>query len=105
MIFLSEAFTRPKMMKVLAKVGFTQSYTYFTWRDEKQELIAYFTEITQPPVASSLLWGARAEFEPLMDMISAAKISARPITGRRTLSTSISIEAGLAAPSPEIAGW
>jgi len=50
-IFLAEAFTRPKMMKVLAKAGFTQSYTYFTWRNEKQELIDYFTEITQPPVA------------------------------------------------------
>ena len=50
-IFLSEAFTRPKMMKVLAKAGFTQSYTYFTWRNEKQELIDYLTEITQPPVA------------------------------------------------------
>jgi starch synthase (maltosyl-transferring) len=50
-IFLSEAFTRPKMMKVLAKAGFTQSYTYFTWRTEKPELIDYFTEITTPPVA------------------------------------------------------
>ncbi len=50
-IFLSEAFTRPKMMKVLAKAGFSQSYTYFTWRTTKAELIEYFTEITQPPVA------------------------------------------------------
>ena len=50
-IFLAEAFTRPKMMKVLAKAGFTQSYTYFTWRNAKQELIDYFTEITSPPVA------------------------------------------------------
>ncbi|MGH7326496.1 MAG: alpha-amylase family glycosyl hydrolase, partial [Candidatus Rokuibacteriota bacterium] len=50
-IFLSEAFTRPKMMKILAKAGFTQSYTYFTWRTEKQELIDYFTEITRPPVS------------------------------------------------------
>src|SRR3954449_11334905 len=46
-IFLSEAFTRPKMMKVLAKAGFNQSYTYFTWRNDKQELIDYFTELTQ----------------------------------------------------------
>src|SRR5262245_16928016 len=50
-IFLAEAFTRPKMMRVLAKAGFTQSYTYFTWRNEKQELIDYFTEITRPPAA------------------------------------------------------
>jgi starch synthase (maltosyl-transferring) len=46
-IFLSEAFTKPKMMKTLAKAGFTQSYTYFTWRTAKQELIDYFTELTQ----------------------------------------------------------
>ncbi|MBA3565003.1 MAG: DUF3416 domain-containing protein, partial [Gammaproteobacteria bacterium] len=46
-IFLSEAFTRPKLMKRLAKLGFTQSYTYFTWRTAKQELIDYMTELTQ----------------------------------------------------------
>ncbi len=46
-IFLSEAFTRPKMMKALAKAGFNQSYTYFTWRTSKRELIEYFTELTQ----------------------------------------------------------
>ncbi len=45
-IFLSEAFTRPKMMRVLAKAGFTQSYTYFTWRNFKNELREYFTELT-----------------------------------------------------------
>jgi len=46
-IFLSEAFTRPKMMKVLAKAGFNQSYTYFTWRTSKSELAEYFIELTQ----------------------------------------------------------
>src|SRR5256714_975441 len=46
-IFLSEAFTRPKMMKALAKAGFNQSYTYFTWRNSKRELIEYFSELTQ----------------------------------------------------------
>ena len=46
-IFLSEAFTRPKMMQALAKVGFTQSYTYFTWRNSKTELMEYLTELTQ----------------------------------------------------------
>jgi starch synthase (maltosyl-transferring) len=46
-IFLAEAFTKPKMMKALAKAGFNQSYTYFTWRNSKQELIEYFTELTQ----------------------------------------------------------
>ncbi len=46
-IFLSEAFTKPKMMKLLAKAGFTQSYTYFTWRNYRSELTEYFTELTQ----------------------------------------------------------
>ncbi|HYY31288.1 MAG TPA: alpha-1,4-glucan--maltose-1-phosphate maltosyltransferase [Chthoniobacterales bacterium] len=45
-IFLSEAFTRPKMMKALAKGGFTQSYTYFTWRTSKWDLTEYLTELT-----------------------------------------------------------
>ena len=48
-VFLSEAFTRPKMMRALAKAGFTQSYTYFTWRNTKDELIEYLTELTQGP--------------------------------------------------------
>lgn len=46
-IFLAEAFTRPKMMKRLAKVGFSQSYSYFTWRNKKQEITEYLTELTQ----------------------------------------------------------
>jgi starch synthase (maltosyl-transferring) len=49
-IFLSEAFTRPTMMYRLAKLGFSQSYTYFIWRNSKQELIDYMTELTRPPV-------------------------------------------------------
>lgn len=46
-VFLSEAFTRPKVMRSLAKAGFTQSYTYFTWRNGKDEIVEYFTELTQ----------------------------------------------------------
>lgn len=46
-IFLAEAFTRPKVMHRLAKLGFNQSYTYFTWRNTQQELIEYFTELTR----------------------------------------------------------
>nr|VFK27596.1 MAG: alpha-1,4-glucan:maltose-1-phosphate maltosyltransferase [Candidatus Kentron sp. MB]VFK32998.1 MAG: alpha-1,4-glucan:maltose-1-phosphate maltosyltransferase [Candidatus Kentron sp. MB]VFK75688.1 MAG: alpha-1,4-glucan:maltose-1-phosphate maltosyltransferase [Candidatus Kentron sp. MB] len=49
-IFLSEAFTHPKMMQMLAKVGFTQSYTYFTWRNHKKEITQYLTELTQGPM-------------------------------------------------------
>jgi starch synthase (maltosyl-transferring) len=50
-IFLAEAFTRPKIMYRLAKLGFTQSYTYFTWRTAKQELTEYFTELSRPPIS------------------------------------------------------
>ena len=49
-VFLSEAFTRPKVMRYLAKCGFSQSYTYFTWRNTKPEITAYFTELTQTAV-------------------------------------------------------
>jgi starch synthase (maltosyl-transferring) len=48
-IFLSEAFTRPKIMHHLAKLGFTQSYSYFTWRNTKQELTEYLQELTREP--------------------------------------------------------
>jgi starch synthase (maltosyl-transferring) len=50
-IFLAEAFTRPKMIKILANFGFTQSYTYFTWRNTKAELTEYLTEVTRTEMA------------------------------------------------------
>ncbi|MDB6117841.1 MAG: alpha,4-glucan:maltose-phosphate maltosyltransferase [Verrucomicrobiaceae bacterium] len=59
-IFLAEAFTAPKMMQVLGKVGFTQSYTYFTWRTHKHELQAYAMELS----ASEMRWYYRGNFWP-----------------------------------------
>ena len=53
-IFLAEAFTRPPVMQMLAKVGYSQSYTYFTWRNFKQELTDYLTELTQTSVKEYL---------------------------------------------------
>jgi starch synthase (maltosyl-transferring) len=50
-IFLAEAFTRPHVMYSLAKAGFTQSYTYFTWRNTRDELQEYFEEISKPPIS------------------------------------------------------
>jgi starch synthase (maltosyl-transferring) len=50
-IFLAEAFTRPRVMYALAKAGFTQSYTYFTWRTSKRELQTYLEEISRPPIS------------------------------------------------------
>lgn len=58
-IFLAEAFTRPKVMHRLAKLGFSQSYTYFAWRNSRAELTEYFTELTQTPAREYLrahLW-------------------------------------------------
>ena len=58
-LFLAEAFTRPKVMYQLAKLGFSQSYNYFPWRNTKSDLTAYFTELTQTPVREYLrpnLW-------------------------------------------------
>jgi starch synthase (maltosyl-transferring) len=49
-LFLAEAFTRPKVMYQLAKLGFSQSYTYFAWRNTREELTEYFTELTTTPV-------------------------------------------------------
>ena len=66
-IFLAEAFTRPKMMRALAKVGFTQSYTYFAWRNFKHELEEYFQELTQGPEAEYMrgnLWPATPDILP-----------------------------------------
>lgn len=67
-IFLSEAFTRPKMMKALAKAGFTQSYSYFTWRNTKEELTEYFTELTQTGMSEYFranLWPNTPDILPL----------------------------------------
>jgi len=50
-ILLAEAFTRPKIMYHLAKLGFTQSYTYFAWRYQKWDITEYFTEVSRPPVS------------------------------------------------------
>jgi starch synthase (maltosyl-transferring) len=66
-IFLAEAFTRPKMMQALAKLGFTQSYTYFTWRNFKREIEEYFTQLTHGPEAQYMrgnLWPSTPDILP-----------------------------------------
>jgi starch synthase (maltosyl-transferring) len=88
-LFLSEAFTRPKTMYLLAKLGFTQSYTYFTWRVEKQELADYFEEVTQPPVAEFF----RPNFWPNTPDILHATLQdgGRPMFISRLLLASLSV--------------
>ena len=89
-LFLAEAFTRPNVMYRLAKLGFSQSYTYFTWRNTKQELTDYFSDLTQTQVSEFFrpnLWpntpdilpeflqvGGRAAF--MVRLILAATLSA-----------------------------
>ena len=68
-IFLSEAFTRPRVMYSLAKLGFNQSYNYFPWRNNKHELIEYFTELSQSPVKEYFranLWPNTPDILPRM---------------------------------------
>ncbi len=58
-VFLAEAFTRPAMLQTLARAGFSQSYTYFTWRNTSYEIQSFMTGLTQPPVSEFLrpnLW-------------------------------------------------
>jgi starch synthase (maltosyl-transferring) len=90
LIFLAEAFTRPKVMHRLAKLGFTQSYTYFAWRNTKYELTEYFTELAHGPgreyfrpncwpntpdiLTEYLQFGGRAAF--LARLVLAATLSA-----------------------------
>lgn len=59
-LFLAEAFTKPKMMQVLGKIGFTQSYTYFTWRESRAELEEYARELFH----GDMRWYYRANFWP-----------------------------------------
>ncbi len=66
-VFLAEAFTRPKVMYALAKAGFSQSYTYFTWRTTKEELTAYMTELTRTEVGEFFrpnLWPTTPDIFP-----------------------------------------
>lgn len=64
MLFLSEAFTKPKVMQELAKRGFAQSYTYYTWRNTKAELQAYMTELTQKDRPDAMAYYFRPNFWP-----------------------------------------
>jgi starch synthase (maltosyl-transferring) len=100
-IFLAEAFTRPKVMHRLAKLGFTQSYTYFTWRNTKRELTEYFTELAQGP--------AREYFRPncwpnTPDILSEyLQFGGRPaFMGRLVLAATLSANYGIYGPTYEL---
>ncbi len=104
MIFLAEAFTRPKVMHRLAKLGFTQSYTYFTWRNTKQELTEYFTELSAGPgprVSSGpICWPNTPDILP-----EYLQVGGRPaFMARLVLAATLSANYGIYGPAFELHG-
>jgi starch synthase (maltosyl-transferring) len=100
-IFLAEAFTRPKVMHRLAKLGFSQSYTYFTWRNTKRELTEYFTELARGP--------GREYFRPSAwpntpDILSEAlQFGGRPVfMARLVLAATLAASYGIYGPAYEL---
>lgn len=89
-IFLSEAFTRPKIMAYLAKLGFSQSYTYFTWRNSKWELTQYMTELTQTELADYFIpnfWPNTPDILPYAMQASDASLYKQRLILAATLSS------------------
>ena len=104
-LFLAEAFTRPHVMYSLAKAGFTQSYTYFTWRTTKPELQAYFEEISNPPVSDFF----RPNVWPNTPDILHAQFQVADLDQRRAifqqrviLATTLSANYGIYGPAYEL---
>ncbi|MFB3738683.1 MAG: alpha-1,4-glucan--maltose-1-phosphate maltosyltransferase [Candidatus Velamenicoccus archaeovorus] len=100
-IFLAEAFTRPKVMYRLAKLGFTQSYTYFAWRTTKQELTDYLTELTRTGAAEFF----RPSFWPNTPDILTEELQAggRPaFVSRLVLAATLSSSYGIYGPAFEL---
>jgi starch synthase (maltosyl-transferring) len=100
-IFLAEAFTRPKIMHRLAKLGFSQSYTYFTWRNTKQELTEYFTGLALGPGRDYY----RANVWPNTPDILAETLQSglRPVfAARLVLATTLSANYGIYGPTYEL---
>jgi len=100
-IFLSEAFTRPKVMNRLAKLGFTQSYTYFTWRNTKWEIIRYFQYLSHSDVRDFFrpnLWPNTPDILP-----EYLQIGGRPaFTSRMVLAATLSANYGIYGPAFEL---
>jgi starch synthase (maltosyl-transferring) len=100
-IFLAEAFTRPKVMYRLAKLGFSQSYTYFTWRNTKSELTQYFTELTRTEVAEFFrpnLWPNTPDILP-----EYLQVGGRPaFMSRLVLAAALGANYGIYGPAFEL---
>jgi starch synthase (maltosyl-transferring) len=101
LIFLAEAFTRPKVMYRLAKLGFSQSYTYFTWRTSKEELTDYLTELTTTPVHDFF----RPNFWPNTPDIlhETLQVGGRPMfEARAVLAATLAASYGIYGPAYEL---
>ncbi len=100
-IFLAEAFTRPRVMQRLAKLGFTQSYTYFTWRNTRQELTEYLTELTKTKVCEYMrpnLWPNTPDI-----LSEALQIGGRPaFLARLVLAATLGPNYGIYGPAFEL---
>ena len=100
-LFLSEAFTRPKVMYRLAKLGFSQSYTYFTWRTTKRDLTEYFTELTQTRVREFFrpnLWTNTQDI-----LTEQLQLGGRPtFVARLVLAATLGASYGIFGPSFEL---
>ena len=100
-LFLAEAFTRPNVMYRLAKLGFSQSYTYFTWRNSKQELTQYLTELAQTDVREYLrpnLWPNTPDILPEF-----LQVGGRPaFMVRLVLAATLSASYGIYGPAFEL---
>jgi starch synthase (maltosyl-transferring) len=100
-LFLSEAFTRPKIMQRLAKGGLTQSYTYFSWRRTKAELVEYFEELTQTDVREYLrpnLWPNTPDI--LMDYLQQG--GRATFMARYVLAATLGANCGIYGPAFEL---
>jgi starch synthase (maltosyl-transferring) len=101
LIYLAEAFTRPKVMHRLAKLGFSQSYTYFTWRNSKQELTEYFTELNRGPGRQYYrpnVWPNTPDILP-----ETLQSGSRPMyAGRLILAATLSANYGIYGPTYEL---
>ncbi len=100
-IFLSEAFTRPLLLEMLAKIGFSQSYTYFTWRTTQRELTDYLTHLTTAPRSEFLvpnLWPNTPDILP-----EHLQLGGRPAFAQRVvLAATLSSSYGIYGPSYEL---
>lgn len=107
-LFLAEAFTRPHVMYSLAKGGYTQGYTYFTWRNTKKDLEAYFTEICNAPVSDFYrpnVWPNTPDI--LHEQLQVADPAARRsvFLSRAVLAATLSANWGIYGPAYELCEW